>query len=94
MCGEIGVIEGDTRANDINKGESLMSKASLNKRDKLLFIPENDLATKLAPSSIARLAISILSYKDSSPAFVVDPRSAVAESWPLVSPYVPLLATI
>ena len=39
VCGEIGVIEGDTRANHVNKGEPLMSKASLNKGNKLLFIP-------------------------------------------------------
>ena len=48
--------------------------------------PENLRATKEAPSSSARLTMSIGVSALTTPFFEVEPWSAVAENWPLVRP--------
>ena len=56
--------------------------------------PEKLRATKVAPSCSAiatrSMALSVLM----TPFLDFEPRSAVAENWPLVRPYTPLFSTI
>ena len=56
--------------------------------------PENERATKVAPSCIAMATRSIDESLLIAPRFAFEPRSAVAENWPLVSPYTPLFSTM
>jgi hypothetical protein len=48
--------------------------------------PENDRATKDAPSSIASRQVSIGGRSLATPFFALDPRSAVGENCPFVRP--------
>jgi hypothetical protein len=48
--------------------------------------PENERATNDAPSWTASMQVSIGGRSLTTPVFCVDPRSAVGENWPLVSP--------
>ena len=56
--------------------------------------PEKLRATKVAPSCSAiatrSMALSVLV----TPRLLFEPRSAVAENWPLVRPYTPLFSTM
>jgi len=52
--------------------------------------PENERATKLAPSWMARAQVSMAGSSFTTPVLSRAPASAVAENWPLVSPYTPL----
>ena len=54
--------------------------------------PENERPTKVAPSSIASAQMSIGGRSLITPVFSFEPTSAVAENWPLVSPYTPLFS--
>jgi hypothetical protein len=56
--------------------------------------PENERATKLAPSCSAIATRSIDESLLMMPRFDFEPRSAVAENCPLVSPYTPLFSTM
>src|ERR1700689_5449772 len=51
--------------------------------------PEKERPTKVAPSSMARPQVSIGGRSLSTPDFSFEPRSAVAENWPLVRPLTP-----
>ena len=48
--------------------------------------PENDRATNDAPSSIASAHVSIGGRSLTTPVFSFEPKSAVGENWPFVSP--------
>ncbi len=48
--------------------------------------PENERATNEAPSSMARVQVSIGGRSLAMPVLSVEPRSAVGENWPLVRP--------
>ena len=48
--------------------------------------PENERATKVAPSSIASAQMSIGGSSLTTPFFSFEPTSAVGENWPLVRP--------
>ena len=56
--------------------------------------PEKLLATNVAPNAIATWQGSIGTCLLASPFFAVEPTSADAENWPLVSPYTPLFSII
>ena len=51
-------------------------------------------ATKVAPTCKAIAARSTALSLLIRPRFDLEPRSAVAENWPLVSPYTPLFSTM
>ena len=56
--------------------------------------PEKERATKLAPSCSAMATRSMELSVLITPRLDFEPRSAVAENWPLVRPYTPLFSTI
>src|SRR4029453_4679464 len=56
--------------------------------------PEKERPTKVAPIRMASETRSIDSSELATPFLLTEPLSAVAENWPLVSPYTPLFMTI
>ena len=56
--------------------------------------PENERATNVAPSCSAMATRSIELSELVTPRLDLEPRSAVAENWPLVRPYTPLFSTM
>ena len=68
------------------------ANAALSSGRSCFWSPENERATKPQPSSIAIAQQSIGISSFDLPPFVVLPTSAVAENWPLVSPYTPLFS--
>ena len=54
--------------------------------------PEKRRATKVAPMISASDTVSTGSSAFTWPRFAFEPLSAVAENWPLVSPYTPLFS--
>ena len=72
----------------------LCSNAALMSGTSCALSPEKLRATNEAPSPIAMLTRSIGWFCASAPFLLFEPRSAVAENCPLVSPYTPLFSTI
>jgi len=56
--------------------------------------PEKERATKVAPSWRARPTMSMAASWLTTPRLDFEPRSEVAENWPLVRPYTPLFSTM
>ena len=67
------------------------ARAALRSANSCFLSPENDRATKVAPSSMANAQVSIGGRSLTTPVFSVDPRSAVGENWPLVEPVAPVV---
>ena len=54
--------------------------------------PENDRPTNVAPNWMASAQVSMAGRSLMTPVLSLEPRSAVAENCPLVSPYTPLFS--
>ena len=76
------------------KAAPLCSIAALMMGTSWVLSPENERATKVAPSCSAIATMSIALSVLTTPFFDFEPRSAVAENWPLVRPYTPLFSTM
>ena len=61
-------------------------RAALSIASNCFLSPENDRATKVAPSWIASAQVSMGGRSLTTPFLWREPRSAVGENWPFVSP--------
>ncbi len=61
-------------------------RAALRMASSCFLSPENERATKVAPSSTASAQVSIGGRSLTTPFFSFEPTSAVGENWPLVRP--------
>ena len=88
------IVEGDAGADDVDEGRTLVLDRGLDQRHELGLVAgeaarhEGRAELQRDHDEVDGLSLFV------TPRLLFEPRSAVAENWPLVRPYTPLFSTI
>ena len=80
------VVERDAGRDDVEHHRAAVRERRLEQREQLLLVAGERAGHEVAPSSTASAQVSIGGRSLTTPVFSFEPRSAVAENWPLVRP--------